>query len=77
MADHNEDGSDELSSVSPATVHGASRVCKALAAGDVDVDGVQFNYETDSFRVVVDGGDVGTPTDAFDPEGIGGGNIKR
>lgn len=78
MADHASDESNEsLPAVSPATVHAASRVCRALAAGDVAVDGVQFNYTTDSFRVVVADGDVGTASEGFDEQGIGGGNIKE
>jgi hypothetical protein len=75
MTDHSQTP-DDAPGVSPATVHHASRVCRALAAGDVDVSGVQFNYTDDSFRVLVDGGDVGTPSDGFDPQGIGGGTIK-
>lgn len=75
MADHSQT-SEDVPSVDPATVHAASRVCRALAAGNIDVTGVQFNYATDSFRVVVEDGDVGTDSDDFEAEGIGGGNIK-
>lgn len=76
MADHNSTTSDMPPSVSPATVHAASRVCRALAAGDIAIEGVQLNYETDSFRVVTEHGDVATRSEGFEPQGIGGGNIK-
>lgn len=76
MTDHSQT-SDDTPSVSPETARAAGRAVSALERHGIRVDGVQYNYTTDSFRVITANGDVATASDEFDPQGIGGGNIKE
>lgn len=71
MSDHETDAG-----VSPATVAAAAAAANALAAEGIAVEGVQFDYEGDAYRIVTPHGTIGAPGDGFDPQGIGGGNVK-
>lgn len=84
MADHNpdketrtDDSDAEYGNVSPGTVAHAYRAVRALEADGIAVEGVQFDYESDTFRVQLTDGFAGTDDGGdFTPQGIGGGTIK-
>ena len=71
MSDHETD-----TGVSPATVAAAAAAASALAAEGIAVEAVQFDYESDAYRLITPNGSVGAAGDEFDPQGIGGGNVK-